>query len=120
MPKACLTFERSCEVKPAMWCFDILSLNGKDLRPLPYRERKARLESLVRRSGGDRICYSEYFADPESLLKAFSRMKLEGIVSKRTDSPYASGSSKDWVKVKCTQWREANQWRGEFFDKRKR
>ena len=101
-----------------VWCFDLLSINGEDLRPLPYRERKARLESLIRRSGDDRICYSEYFADPTLLLKACSRMKLEGIVSKRADAPYRSGPSKDWVKVKCAHWREANQWRAEFFSKK--
>jgi bifunctional non-homologous end joining protein LigD len=102
-----------------VWCFDLLSINDKDLRPLPYRERKARLESLVNRSGDDHIRYSEHFEDPEALLKACARMKLEGIVSKRADASYRSGPSKDWIKVKCPAWREENAWRGEFFTKRK-
>jgi bifunctional non-homologous end joining protein LigD len=46
-------------------------------------------------------------------------MKLEGIVSKRADSPYRSGNSKDWIKVKCTEWKEMNAWRHEYFEKRR-
>ena len=102
-----------------VWCFDLLSINGKDLRPLPYRERKARLQSLVERSGDDRILYSEHFADPGPLLKACARMKLEGIVSKRADSPYRSSPSKDWITVKCAEWREANKARGELSNNRR-
>jgi bifunctional non-homologous end joining protein LigD len=102
-----------------VWCFDLLSINDKDLRPLPYRERKARLESLVNRSGDDHIRYSEHFDNAASLLQACSRMKLEGVVSKRADSSYTSGPSKDWIKVKTAQWREANKDRGDLFDKRK-
>jgi bifunctional non-homologous end joining protein LigD len=102
-----------------VWCFDLLSINGKDVRSLPYFERKGRLESLVNRSGDDHIRYSEHFDQPQVLLKACSRMKLEGIVSKRTDASYHSGPSKDWIKVKCQKWREENEWRDEFFQKRK-
>jgi bifunctional non-homologous end joining protein LigD len=46
-------------------------------------------------------------------------MKLEGIVSKRIDRPYTSGRTNSWIKVKCDAWREANQWRHEFFEKRR-
>jgi bifunctional non-homologous end joining protein LigD len=102
-----------------VWCFDLLSVNAIDLRPLPYRERKKRLESLVNRSGDNHICYSDHFEDPQVLLNACSRMKLEGIVSKRADSPYSSGASKDWIKVKCARWREENTWRLDYFSKNK-
>ncbi len=44
---------------------------------------------------------------------------MEGIVSKRVDRTYVSGRTKDWIKVKCAAWREANQWRHEFFAKQK-
>ena len=54
---------------------------------------------------------------PDVLLEACSRMKQEGIVSKRADGPYRSGPCKDWIKVKCPQWREQNSWRHEFFKK---
>jgi hypothetical protein len=42
-----------------------------------------------------------------------------GIVSKRVDCPCASGPTKDWIKVKCPEWRETNVWRHEFFAEQK-
>jgi bifunctional non-homologous end joining protein LigD len=63
----------------------------------------------------DAIRYSEPFPDPLRLLVACSEHKLEGIVSKRVDRPYQSGPSSSWIKVKCAEWRWANQWRHEFF-----
>jgi ATP-dependent DNA ligase len=45
-------------------------------------------------------------------------MKLEGIVSKRIESSYRSGKSKNWIKEKCAQWKDVNAWRHEFFEKR--
>ena len=43
---------------------------------------------------------------------------LEGIVSKRIESSYRSGKSKNWIKEKCAQWKDVNAWRHEFFEKR--
>jgi bifunctional non-homologous end joining protein LigD len=100
-------------------CFALLALNGKDMRPLPYLERKGRLESLVNRSGDDQIGYSEPFDKPDVLLKACSRMKLGGIVSQPTNASYHSDPSKDWIKLKCQKWRAENEWRGDFFNKSK-
>jgi len=45
------------------------------------------------------------------------RMGLEGIVSKRRQSAYRSGPTRDWIKVKTAVWREANRDRGEMFAK---
>ena len=42
-------------------------------------------------------------------------MKLEGIVSKRMESSYRSGKSKNWIKVKCAQWKEDDKDRGDLF-----
>ena len=103
-----------------VWCFDLLAIQKKDLRPLPYIERKARLDRIVGRVNDDRLRYSEQFDDPVSLMATCVDMKLEGIVSKRIDAPYRSGPSKDWIKVKTATWKETNEWRGEFFSKRKR
>jgi bifunctional non-homologous end joining protein LigD len=102
-----------------VWAFDLLAINDKDLRQLPLHERKARLQRLVQKYGDDRVRYSDAFDDPDILLDACTRMKLEGIVSKRADSPYRSGNSKDWIKVKCTEWKEMNAWRHEYFEKRR-
>jgi ATP-dependent DNA ligase len=60
---------------------------------------------------------SHVFFDAHALLKACR--EREGIVSKRVDRPYVSGPSKDWIKVKCPEWREANSWRQEFFEKQR-
>jgi ATP-dependent DNA ligase len=40
-----------------------------------------------------------------------------GVVAKRKDAPYRSGPRSGWIKVKTAEWRAANQWRAEFFEK---
>jgi bifunctional non-homologous end joining protein LigD len=71
-----------------VWVFDILSLRGQDLRPLPFATRRYKLGSC----GSPLIQYSEFFSHPHALLVAF---KLEGIVSKRLDRQYRSGRTTD-------------------------
>lgn len=61
------------------------------------------------------IRYSAQFDNPLKLLDACAERGMEGIVSKRWDRPYQSGRSKDWIKVKCANWREENRWRVDFF-----
>jgi hypothetical protein len=58
----------------------------------------------------------ESFPEGEPLLEWCSNYGLEGIVSKRRASGYASGPSRHWVKVKCDGWREANQFRHKMFE----
>ena len=74
-------------------------LNGDDMRRKPYVERKAALRKLLR---GDRgIQYVEHAEEHgEKLFTAVCKLGLEGIVSKKLDSPYRSGASKTWIKVK--------------------
>ena len=99
-----------------VWAFDLLYLNGKDLRPLPLVDRKVRLGRLVSKVRGTWLCYVETFTDGATLLKAADRMGLEGIVSKKAAAPYRSGSKCDWIKVKCPSWREANKERWRLFE----
>ena len=91
--------------------------NGRDLRELPLFERKARLEKLILAANVGWLHYSESFDDGIELLKAADRMKLEGIVSKRRDSPYRSGKKSAWIKVKCAAWRAANKERWRLFER---
>ncbi len=98
------------------WAFDMMMLDGRDIRALPYVERKAKLDQIVQRSRIASLYHSEPFDDGERLLVECERRGLEGIVSKRRDSLYRSGKSSAWVKVKCTAWREANRDRHELFD----
>jgi bifunctional non-homologous end joining protein LigD len=99
-----------------VWVFDILAQNGKDVRSLTLRQRRAKLDKLMARTDIATVKYSETFDDPNVLFKACTDRRLEGIVSKRIDRPYRSGPSKDWLKVKCAHWREANTWRQDFFE----
>ena len=70
------------------WAFDLLYLNGKDLRRLPLVDRKERLERLVSKVRDPWLCYVETFTDGTPLLKATDRMGLEGTVSKKAAMPY--------------------------------
>jgi bifunctional non-homologous end joining protein LigD len=102
-----------------VWAFDILHLNGADLREMPLTERKYALEKVVYKAQDHTLRLSETFDDGDKLLASCEQMGLEGIVSKRRDFPYRSGAA-DWVKVKCASWREANKDRGELFNRDKR
>ena len=82
-----------------VWCFDILKVGRKDLRRRPLIERRFALASLIRRTGDDRLRFSESFDDGERLLAAAAERRLEGIVSKPTDSPYRAGPACGWIKV---------------------
>jgi bifunctional non-homologous end joining protein LigD len=90
-----------------IWCFDLLQLEGADLRSLPLLARKEKLREVLITADDDRLRYSEEFTDPVKLLATVDKMGLEGVVSKRADAPYRSGTQKDWVKVKARTWREA-------------
>ena len=84
----------------AIYAFDLLELDGQDLRREPLETRKATLASLPRGSlPGLRL--NEHLAhDGESVFQHACKMGLEGIVSKRLGSRYRSGRSKDWLKFK--------------------
>ncbi len=90
------------------YAFDLLHLDGSDLRPLPLLRRKDALASLIKSAPENgAIRFSESIDESGSvLLKHACRMHLEGIVSKRSDAPYRSGRGHDWVKSKCTDRQE--------------
>jgi bifunctional non-homologous end joining protein LigD len=79
--------------------FDLLMLNGDDLRRKPYVERKSALRKLLGHGRGiQNVEHVEGHGD--RLFEAACRLGLEGIVSKRLNAPYRSGPSKTWIKVK--------------------
>jgi bifunctional non-homologous end joining protein LigD len=90
------------------FAFDLLFIDGGDLRGAPLLARKERLESLLRPAGDKgALRYSEHFVEPgETMLRQACRMGLEGVVSKRAGAPYRSGRGQDWIKSKCTQRQE--------------
>jgi bifunctional non-homologous end joining protein LigD len=118
MPDFWPLFLRSA--KPAelhVWAFDLLALDGKDLRKLPLERRQARLQALVRRFGCPVLLHSEAFSDGLALLQVAEKHGLEGVVIKRRDAPYKSGACKGWRKIKTDAWREANRERWRLFER---
>jgi ATP-dependent DNA ligase len=84
-----------------LYAFDLIELDGADLRREPLEVRKATLASVLRKaSPGLRL--NEHITEPDGAL-VFAhacKMGLEGVVSKRKDSRYRSGRSPDWLKSK--------------------
>lgn len=79
--------------------FDILDLDGKDLRSYPLRQRKAILEERL--APGRNVAITDDFSDGDALLALMKQKGWEGIVSKRADSPYTGGKNhRDWYKTK--------------------
>jgi bifunctional non-homologous end joining protein LigD len=80
--------------------FDLLEVNGEEIRREPIEERKRRLAGLLRLPH-DGIALNEHFkGDAASIFKHACALGCEGIVSKRLGSPYRAGRSKDWLKIK--------------------
>lgn len=86
--------------------FDLLHMDGRDLRGVPLVERKQALQRLC--AGADpalRYC-DHVVGDGQAFLDAACEMGLEGIVSKRASAPYRSGRGRDWLKLKCLERQE--------------
>jgi len=82
------------------YAFDLLYLDGFDLRPASLVERKRALSKLLGKNGT--LLAAEHFeADGADMFEAGCRMGLEGIVSKKRDAAYQSGRVESWIKVKC-------------------
>ena len=94
--------------------FDLLFNRGRDLRALPLAERRRRLLGILG-NAPSRVFLSETFDDAAALLAAVEKHRLEGIVCKRADQPYRSGSRCGWVKVKTEAWRPIGQERQRRF-----
>ncbi len=87
-----------------MMAFDLLHLDGRDLRGKPLLERKTALETLIGKAKPDHglLRYSAHMTgDARKILQNACGMGLEGIISKRIDLPYRSGRNGDWTKSKC-------------------
>ena len=81
------------------YVFDLLSLNGKDLRLLPLKKRKSLLEKALAPLKGTAVLYSDHhLGEAEGFLEVSCDYQLEGIVSKKLDS--------NWLKSKCKQRQE--------------
>jgi bifunctional non-homologous end joining protein LigD len=81
--------------------FDVLAMDGDDLRNLPLSMRKANLARLLaRRPDGIFMSDFEQGEIGPDLFRKACELGFEGLVSKRRDRPYQAGRSKHWIKVK--------------------
>ena len=97
--------------EPSYAAFDLLWLNGRDLRPLPHWRRKNMLKKLVARTP---IGYVDHVGDP-ALYTVVRQRDLEGIVAKRRTDPYDIGTP--WLKLKTAGYSQM-QGRWELFARR--
>ncbi|HEY3665491.1 MAG TPA: DNA ligase D, partial [Polyangiaceae bacterium] len=98
------SFSGKTKAPLAYYAFDLLYLDGYDLRPAPLLERKARLQELLGtlpKSRAATVRYSDHVLGKGAEFFAHAaRLGLEGVVSKRADSSYRPGRGKDWQKSK--------------------
>lgn len=86
--------------KVFLYAFDLIELNGDDLRRKPLDVRKVTLRSLLVKVAPGLRWNEHIEGDGEAIFRHACKLGLEGIVSKRKDSPYRSGRSPDWLKMK--------------------
>ena len=87
------------------FAFDLLFVDGEDIRRVSLGERKERLKKLLeaRVKGKSKVIrYVEHFeTGGDAILQSACKLSLEGIISKKLDAPYRSGRSENWTKAKC-------------------
>jgi bifunctional non-homologous end joining protein LigD len=91
---------RRHEAATVLCAFDLIELDGQDLRRAPLELRKARLRGLLQQGHPGIAFNTHYIVDGAIVFKNACALGCEGIVSKRLGSPYRSGRSAHWVKVK--------------------
>lgn len=86
--------------------FDLLALDGQDLRDTPLIKRKEKLKRLLK-NAPQGLCFSDFWqGNGKQSFQAACKLGLEGIVCKKAQSAYVSGRSDSWVKVKCDNRQE--------------
>ena len=100
--------EKAKELPLALFAFDLLYLNGKDITEKPYRERRKLLESIIHKDGkAVRLAEERVLHKAEDITKFFNEAiseGLEGLMLKKLDSPYvAGGRGFHWIKFKRSQ-----------------
>lgn len=90
------------------YAFDLLHLDGRDLRKEPLIERKQALKTLLETLGPSRaVQYSEHVrGNGEKVFQAMCKAGQEGIIAKKANAPYREGRAGSWLKIKCTKRQE--------------
>lgn len=88
----------------AYFAFDLLHLDGHDLRPCAIEDRKALARDVIGSAGCERIvCVDHVTSGGAALFEAVRQIGAEGIVSKRAGSSYSDGAGRDWLKTKVSE-----------------
>ena len=96
---------RHSRVKVYYYIFDILEVDGEDVRPIPLLERKARLRKTVEFRG--HLRHTPYRrTDGVTAFRYACAHGWEGVIAKRAASPYVPKRSRDWLKIKCAHGQE--------------
>ncbi|HVS09163.1 MAG TPA: DNA polymerase ligase N-terminal domain-containing protein, partial [Planctomycetota bacterium] len=91
---------RAIELPAILYTFDLLALEGRDLRRLPLVDRKAVLKEVL--PGIGTLRYADHIPERgEDFYARIEHMQLEGMVAKQADAPYRSGRSSDWRKIRA-------------------
>lgn len=87
------------------YAFDVLFLEGKDIRKTELIERKNKLKKFFRKKFSDFILYSDHFEtdDVKKLFNQMCSLGLEGVISKKKDAWYAGARNREWLKTKCVK-----------------
>jgi bifunctional non-homologous end joining protein LigD len=101
-------FEEGAKHPLTYFVFDLLHLNGHNLRSEPLTERKQILSQMLASMGQqDTIRYGQHIqTEGRPIFEEACKLGAEGIVSKRSDSAYVSGRGKSWLKIKCDRRQE--------------
>jgi len=93
-------FDAGADSKIVYYVFDAPFLEGKDLRELPLRERKAKLKRAVKWNTAVRFS-DDLTGTAQQVLDHACKLGLEGLIGKQADSVYVAGRTRSWLKLKC-------------------
>jgi bifunctional non-homologous end joining protein LigD len=103
---------------PVFVAFDLLFLDGEDLRELPLLERKRRLSALVPEQSSSLLYAQHVIGAGRALFDQVRALDLEGIVAKLAAAPYRRTVPPHWIKIKNPAYSQA-EGRHEFFETRR-
>ena len=93
-------FDAGAASKIVYYVFDAPFLQGQDLRQLPLRERKQRLQKVLKANSVVRFS-DDLTGTAQEVLEHACKLGLEGLIGKQADSVYVAGRTKTWIKLKC-------------------
>jgi bifunctional non-homologous end joining protein LigD len=103
---------------PYFYAFDLVWLNGEDLRQLPLIERKDRLRKLILDANNPALLYADHVEQYGcDFFRMICEKNLEGIVAKQRESPYSKSAK--WIKITNPTYTQSER-RNELFEKPKR